>query len=68
MNVKALFDGIGVSAFRELIKNFGARRWWYSLRKELKDLVFTSGNDIFQNIEDTITEGSKLIYFSESKV
>ncbi len=67
IGAKALFDEIGVRAFRELIKSFGARRW-YSLRKELKDLVFTSGNDIFQNIEDTIKEGSKLIYLSENKV
>jgi len=67
MNIKALFDEMGVRAFRELIKSFGARRW-YSLCKELKDLAFTFGNDISQNIENIITEGNKLICFSESKV
>lgn len=67
LGAKALFDEIGVRAFREIIKGFGTRGW-YSLRKELKDLVFTSGNDIFQNIEDTIVEGKKLICFNNTKV
>ena len=59
LGAKALFDEVGVRAFRELIKSFGKRKW-YALRRELHNIVITSGENIFQKIEDTIRERENL--------
>lgn len=67
LGAKALLDEIGVRAFRELIRSFGVRRW-YSLRQELKNIVITSGEDIFKNIEDTIKGSHKVGGFNVRKV
>ena len=67
LGAKALFDEVGVRGFRELIKSFGKRKW-YALRSELHNIVITSGENIFQKIEDTIREKGESLSFDIKKI
>lgn len=55
IGAKALFDEVGVREFRELIRSFGQRKW-YSIRGELKGIVLTSHEDIFEEVYQSLRD------------
>lgn len=53
LGAKALFDEVGVRAFRELIRSFGLRKW-YSIKGELKEIGITSQENIFEKMYQSL--------------